>query len=413
MALNPEQVQLIKATVPVLKEHGVTITKVFYSNMLDANPELKTIFNHSNKVNGNQPMALAGALLAYATYIDDLGVLSPAVERICHKHASLYIQPEHYQIVGKYLLEAMGQVLGDALTPPLLEAWGAAYWQLANVMIGKEADLYKSANGWTQFRDFRVARKEPESDEITSFYLEPVDGKPLPTFLPGQYVSIQVPVPELTYAQCRQYSLSDEPQPTYYRISVRRDPGVLDAAAAHPGYVSNILHDTVNAGDIVQLSHPYGDFHLDNPAAEHPLVLLSAGVGLTPLTSMLNSLTTADALPSRPIHFVHGARTSAARAFKAHVQSLSTTLPTLHTTFFTSHPTDQDKQGVDYDYQGRVDISKLDDTQGLFLHNHATEYYICGPTAFMLDTQKALLAKGVDGSRIKMELFGTGGVPAA
>ncbi|KAL5340949.1 globin-like protein [Aspergillus crustosus] len=419
MSLAPEQIPLIKATVPVLQEHGGTITKLFYDNMLKAHPELHTVFNVANKVHGHQPLALAGALFAYATYIDELGVLSPALERICHKHASLSIQPEGYQIVGKYLLEAMGQVLGDALTPPLLEAWGTAYWQLANIMIAKEAELYKSADGWVEFRDFKIAKKEPESDVITSFYLEPVDGNPLPSFTPGQYVSIQIPVPQLNHPQCRQYSLSDAANPSYYRISVRRDPGLNasdPSAPVHPGYVSNILHETINVGDTVKLSHPYGDFRLENPAATHPLVLVSAGVGLTPLTAIVNSLTVAQgpaAGNTRPIHFIHGAHSSTSRAFQAHLQTLSTSAPNLRTTYFLTEPSDSDQEGVDYNYTGRVDLSKLDEAKDLFLDNKDTEFYICGPTAFMLESKKALAAKGVEEGRVHAELFGTGGVPAA
>ncbi|RDW67267.1 flavohemoprotein [Aspergillus mulundensis] len=409
MALTPEQIPLIKATVPVLQEHGATITKLFYDNMLNAHPELHSVFNVSNKVHGHQPLALAGALFAYASNIDNLGVLSPAVERICHKHASLAIQPEGYNIVGKFLLEAMGQVLGDALTPPLLDAWAAAYWQLANLMIAKEDALYKSADGWTDFRDFRVARKVPESDLITSFYLEPVDAKPLPSFLPGQYVSIQVPVPQLNHPQCRQYSLSDQPAPTYYRISVRKDPGLNPSdpsAPTHPGYVSNILHDTIHVGDTVKLTHPYGDFHLSDPSASTPLVLISAGVGLTPLTSMVNTLRTPSS-STRPIHFIHGAHTSSSRAFHAHLASL----PNLRTTHFLTAPSESDKEGETYTQAGRVDLSKIADAD-LFLDDKATEYYICGPTAFMLASRSALVARGVDEARVHMELFGTGGVPA-
>jgi nitric oxide dioxygenase len=414
MSLSPEQVQLIKATVPVLQEHGLTITKLFYDNMLNAHPELRVVFNVSNKVHGHQPMALAGALFAYASHIDNLGVLSPAVARICHKHASLYIQPDQYETVGKFLLEAMGLVLGDALTPPILDAWAAAYWQLAKLMIGIEADLYKSAEGWTEFRDFRVAQKVPESDVITSFYFEPVDGKPLPPFIPGQYVSIQIDVPQLSHAQCRQYSLSDQPNPTYYRISVRKDAGLDTSnpeAPAHPGYVSNILHSSVNVGDIVKLSHPYGDFRLENADATTPLVLISAGVGLTPLTAMVNSLTGSSS--TRPIHFIHGAHTGASRAFGPAIAALAQRIPTLRTTNFLTVPGENDKEGVDYDFVGHVDVAKLDGDKDLFLGDKQAEYYVCGPTSFMVDTKKALVARGVDEARVHMELFGTGGVPAA
>ncbi|PYH97139.1 globin-like protein [Aspergillus ellipticus CBS 707.79] len=418
MALTQEQTDIIKATVPVLKEHGNTVTSVFYKNMLQAHPELNAIFNTSNQVNGHQPRALAGAVFAYAANIDNLGALGGAVELICNKHASLYIQPEHYAIVGKFLLEAMGEVLGDALTPAIHDAWAAAYGQLADIMINREAALYKASEGWTEFREFRIAKKVPESSEITSFYLEPVDGKPLPSFNPGQYISVQVFVPKLNHPQVRQYSLSDKPRPEYYRISVKKEAGPAPTEAdakAHPGCVSNLLHDTKKEGDIVKVSHPYGDFFLS--AAEKqstsPIVLLAAGVGLTPLTSILNTLLeTPEAQTERKISFVHGARTSGARAFRPQIRELATKVPNLHAAFFTSHPGAEDKEGEDYDFAGRLDLSKLDAKNDLFFDDASTQYYVCGPTPFMLDVKSKLTAEGVSGDRIKMELFGTGGIPA-
>ncbi|KNG88880.1 flavohemoprotein [Aspergillus nomiae NRRL 13137] len=376
-----------QATVPVLQQHGTNITTVFYDNMLTAHPELNAVFNNANKTNGHQPRALAGALFAYASHIDDLGALGPAVELICNKHASLYIQPDQYQIVGKFLLEAMGQVLGDALTPEILDAWATAYWQLADLMIGREAELYKQADGWTEFRDFRIAKKVPESSEITSFYLEPVDGKPLPKFRPGQYISVQC-----------------------------QEGGRLNTADANapsnPGYVSNILHAKINEGDVVKVSHPFGDFYLSDAESPNPIVLIAAGVGLTPLTSILKTLTSnpPDA-PQRKIHFIHGARSAAARAFKKDIDSLAEKYQDLHATFFETHPGAEEKQGEDYDHQGRVDLSKLDKSKDLFLDDPKTEYYVCGPDRFMTSTRAALAAAGVSEDRIKLELFGTGGVP--
>ncbi|KAJ5110441.1 hypothetical protein N7532_000976 [Penicillium argentinense] len=410
--LSPNQLQLIKATVPVLVDHGKSITTVFYKNMLAAHPELNNVFNMPNQVNGHQPRALAGALFAYASNIDNLGALGPAIELICNKHASLYIKPDDYKIVGKYLLEAMGEVLGEALTPEIKDAWAAAYWQLADIMIGREQQIYQQSEGWTDWRDFKIIDKVPESDEITSFYLAPVDGKPLPAFQPGQYISVQVYVDELKCDQPRQYSLSDKPSPDYYRISVKKEKG-LDAtestAAAHPGYVSNLLHNTKNKGDIVKVSHPAGDFFYTPTEENHPVVLISAGVGLTPLTSILNTLTTKSPA-ERKLHFIHGARTSKARAFQGHVAGLAKEYPNLRATFFTSQPSGEDKQGVDYDHVGRVDLSKLDSTNDLFLDDFQTEYYICGPDKFMTDTKSSLEGLGVKADRIKMELFGTGGV---
>lgn len=415
MSLSPEQTDTIKATVPVVQEHGKTITTTFYKNLLNDHPELNTVFNRTNQVNGHQASALAGALFAYAANIDNLGALGPAVELICNKHASLYIQPEHYDLVGKYLLEAMGQVLGAALTPEIHEAWGAAYWQLANLFIGREDAIYKQSGGWTQWRDFRVTRKVPESEEITSFYLQPVDEKPLPLYHPGQYISVQVHVKDLKYPQARQYSLSDKPRSDYYRISVKKEDGFNPAdpaAKTNPGYVSNVLHGSVNEGDVIQVSHPCGDFFLvEEGSASHPVVLLAAGVGLTPLTSMLNTLTT-DVAGSRKIHFIHGARTSSVRAFKDQIKSKTQQHPNLQATFFTSSPSADEKQGVDYDYEGRVDLSKLDANKSLFLDALDAQYYVCGPASFMNDTASALKAKGVSADRVHMEAFGTGGVPA-
>ncbi|KAJ5330095.1 hypothetical protein N7452_010485 [Penicillium brevicompactum] len=414
-AMTPDQIAVIKATVPVLAQHGNTITTVFYRNMLEAHPELNTIFNTPNQVNGHQPRALAGALYAYASHIDDLGALSSAVELICNKHASLYIQPDHYKIVGKYLLEAMGEVLGAALTPEILDAWATAYWQLADLMIGREKQLYEQSEGWTDWREFKIANKVKESEEITSFYLAPVDGKPLPTFQPGQYISVQANVPALGYPQARQYSLSDQPKPDYYRISVKKETGINSTdpapAVTNPGYISNLLHDTFNIGDTLQVSHPYGDFFLSPSKSDSttPIVLISAGVGLTPLTSMVNTLTS-QAPQSRKLHFIHGARTSAGRAFKDHISRLSELSSPIQATFFTSHPVEGDKEGVDYHHVGRVDLTKLDD-KDLYLEDAETEYYICGPEKFMTDVESSLKARGVAADRIKMELFGTGGVP--
>ncbi|PLN79365.1 globin-like protein [Aspergillus taichungensis] len=415
MSLTPDQVGLIKATVPILREHGLTITATFYKNMLAAHPELHSVFNTANQFNGHQPKALAGALFAYASHIDDLGALGPAVELICHKHASLYIQPEQYDIVGKYLLEAMGQVLGSALTPEILDAWATAYGQLAKIMIGREAELYRQSEGWTQFRDFRIAAKVPESAEITSFHLAPVDGQPLPKFQPGQYISVQLFVPDLKYPQARQYSLSDAPHADHYRISVRKHPGLDPSnpdARVNPGYVSNLLHDNVQEGDLIKVSHPYGDFFFrEELAGKNPVVLLGAGVGLTPLMSILNTLAGHTA-PDRPVTFIHGARTARARAFHGYVQGLKEKIPSLKTTFFNSEPAADEIAGVDYDKAGRISLPLLDRSADLHLDDPTTGYYVCGPESFMVDMRAWLREQGVSDDRLNLELFGTGGVPA-
>lgn len=434
MSLTPAQTDLIKATIPILKQHGDTISTVFYRNMLEAHPDLNSVFNTTNQVTGHQPRALAGALLAYATHIDNPSVLGPTIELICNKHASLYIRPDQYEIVGTHLLGGMKQVLGDALTPEIHDAWAAAYWQLAHLLIGREEQLYKTANEhghWSDWRSFRIVRKQPESTEITSFYLSPVDEEkqqllPLPSFKPGQYIGVQTHVPTLSYPQARQYSLSDSPHPDYYRISVKKESGVNPhnpSDIRHPGYVSNVLHDLYKEGDTLRVAHPFGDFHLSDstisssssPSTPNPIVLISAGVGLTPLTSMLNTLTAPDARvhnSKRKIHFIHGVRTANARAFPDHFRSLQRSSPeTVRVTFFNSAPAKGEREGVDYDRVGRIDLEQLDRERDLFLGDASTEYYVCGPAGFMLSIEEALKGLGVGGDRILMEVFGTGGIP--
>ncbi|KZF21579.1 flavohemo protein [Xylona heveae TC161] len=488
MALTQEQINTIKATVPVLEQYGGIITTTFYKNMLSENPELKNVFNSANQITGHQPRALAQSVYAYAANIDNLGALSAAVENICNKHASLYIRPEQYNIVGTYLLAAMKQVLGDALTPEIHDAWAAAYWQLANIMIDREAQLYKEGGDWTDWKKFKIAKKVAESAEITSLYLEPVenvDGKALPPFKPGQYISVMLDVPNLNHQQARQYSLSDSPNSNYYRISVKKESGVNPTnpeMKAHPGYVSNILHDIKKEGDVILVSHPRGDFFLSEQSVEksHPIVLISAGVGLTPLMSILNTVAckkssaagaakcpfashaqnSGTAAPTgqcpfsgksanasttphsssspRKIHFIHGTRSTEAQAFRKHLLALQTKTSSstdnesnsqgdsdkeneakprsnldVHVTFFNKTPAAGDVKGKDYHHVGRIDLDKLDRDTELYLNDPKTEYYVCGPEGFMTETRKKLVQYGVDVDRVKLELFGTGGVPAA
>jgi nitric oxide dioxygenase len=413
--LTPTQVQTIKATVPVLAEHGNTITTKFYADMLTDHPSLKNVFNNTHQATGHQASALAGALYAYAANIDNLGTLSPTVELICHKHASLYIKAEQYDIVGTYLLQTMKAVLGDAATEQVLDAWGAAYWQLANLMIGKEDGLIKQA-GWNDWKDSKIAKKVKESEEITSFYLTPAEEDlEVPTFKPGQYISVNILVDELDGGtwQARQYSLSDAPGKDYLRISVKKEHGIVVGKSEHTeheGYISNILHERREVGDVIKISHPFGDFYFeeDQTQKDAPMVLISAGVGLTCLTSILNTLLGQKS--SRLVSWIHGARNSDNRAFKKDIDALAAENKNVHAVYFSSSPKDGEVEGKDYTIKGRIDMDRVD-KEVLFTGNDKTEYFICGPTQFMLDVEAKLKSYGVAAERVKMELFGTGGVP--
>ncbi|OTA53832.1 globin-like protein [Hypoxylon sp. EC38] len=402
--LSQSQISIIKATVPVLQTHGETITKTFYENMLKAHPELNNIFNTTSQITNRQPRALAHAVLAYATHIDDLTKLTGAVQRIAQQHVSLFVQPEQYDIVGTYLLGAIGQVLGDAATPDIVDAWTAAYGVLAKIFIDTEQQLYKADENWTGWRKFRIAKKRQEADDITSFYLEPVDGVvPLLTFLPGQFVSLQIPVPKLGYNQCRQYSLSQAPlgDGRTYRVSVKKEH---DDELNIDGIISNILSDEYNEGDVVELSHPHGLFTLD-PAdilkEGAPVVLISAGVGATPLVSMLQALAQPSSV-KRQVSWIHTSRSKARQPFANEVEAIVEDIKDRVSTHV--HLT----QGLNSEGKPRLDILALDRERDLFVHDRRTEYYICGPESFMLELRAKLMGLGVDKERVYLELFATG-----
>ncbi|KAI3320566.1 globin-like protein [Xylariaceae sp. AK1471] len=398
--LTPSQIAIVKATAPVLKQYGVAITSLFYKNMLDANPELRNIFNEANQVGGAQPRALAGAVFAYATYVDDLGKLSDAVERIAHKHASLNVQPEHYPIVGKFLLEAVATALGDACTPEIAEAWTAAYACLAEIFINRERQLYVAFENWTGWRRFKIQKRVVESTEITSFYLAPEDGVALPQYLPGQYISLQLYIPKLGLRQPRQYSISDAPGSDCYQISVKKETG---KSAAVPGLISNTLHDELSEGDTVELTHPTGEFFV-RIEEDTPIVLISAGVGITPMISILSSAVSSGS--SRNISLIHGAHASEVCAF-ADTLKRACEKPNIQATMFLSTPKENEVQGVDYDYEGRVNLGKIN-PECLFMDNSSTHYYVCGPSSFMIDTRQYLLDHHVSQDRIHLEIFGVG-----
>ncbi|KAK4129377.1 riboflavin synthase domain-like protein [Parathielavia appendiculata] len=294
------------------------------------------------------------------------------------------------------------------MTPTVFAAWEKAYWLLAKMLIGREAQLYKDFEKWASWRKFKIDRVVPETEDIYSFYLVPEDGKKLPKFFPGQYVSLRVHSPE-GYMQARQYSLSEAWREDYYRISVKRDEGARYANSVsksyfHPGLVSNMLIDHMPAGSTVELSHPAGEFFLDvNNSSATPLVLISAGVGATALIAIANTVTKTQ--PGRPISWIHGSRRTV--PFEEHIAQLRRNNPNFRTNIFKTHLASSDVVGVTYNYDFRMDLAKVG-ADNLFLHNSGTEYFICGPEQFMMEMSDYLKAQGVGAARVKFELFSTG-----
>lgn len=384
----------IDASVPVLREHGLTITRTFYRNMFAAHPELTNLFNMGNQASGVQQQSLAAAVFAYAVNIDNAQALGPVVNHIVHKHASVGIKAEHYPIVGRYLLGAIQEVLGDAATPALIAAWDEAYSELAVALIDTEKTLYAQADTDPgELRNVRVREVRNESEDIRAFVLEPEDNKPFPLFKPGQYVSVSVIFDDGS-TQLRQYSLSDSPNAQCLRISVKRERKDGEKPA---GRVSSWLHAHARVGTILKITHPFGDFTPDTEATK-PIVLLSAGVGITPMISVLNHI--AQTNPAREVIFAHAARGKAWHAHRTDVTAAAKRMPNLRTaTFYETE--DADACDGKTTHVGLMDVARL---PGWSYAD--ADVYLCGPVEFMQLQWRALLDAGISVTHLHREVFG-------
>jgi nitric oxide dioxygenase len=379
---------IVKSTVPLLEAGGEALTTYFYTMLLRDYPQVIPFFNKAHQRNGDQPRALANGVLMYARHIDQLEALGDLVNVIVNKHVALQILPEHYPMVGDCLLRAIRDVLGaDVATDAVIQAWAAAYGQLADILIGAEKQAYDTTaqadGGWRGTRDFVVTRKVAESDEITSFHFAPVDGKPVMAFLPGQYIGLRVVVDGEEMR--RQYSLSAASNGRTYRISVKREPG---------GKVSNHLHDEVHEGSVVALMPPSGQFTLGD--GTRPVVFISGGVGITPMLSMLES-----ALQTgRPVHFIHAARHGGVHAFRDVVDAHAAAHPQLQTYFCYEQARENDRAPH---ATGFLDEKILG---GWLPASRDVDAYFVGPKPFMKAIKRHLSALGVPAAQSRYEFFG-------
>ncbi|MDD1510244.1 NO-inducible flavohemoprotein [Pseudomonas sp. CNPSo 3701] len=385
--LSNQQRAIIKATVPLLETGGEALTRHFYAMMLKEYPEVRPLFNQAHQASGAQQRALANAVLMYARHIDRLEALGPLVGQIVNKHVALQILPEHYPIVGSCLLRAIREVLGEEIaTDEVIQAWGVAYGQLADILIGAEEQAYKeheqAPGGWRGSRDFKVVSKTPESEEITSFLLAPVDGGAVLRQQPGQYIGLRMVIDG--QEQRRNYSLSAQGNGREYRISVKREA---------KGKVSNYLHDHIQEGDTLELFPPAGDFVL-RPSSK-PLALITAGVGITPALTMLEAARES----GRPIHFIHYARHGGVHAFKQWIEEQSRAYPQISYRFCYSAPRDGDQPHA----QGVVSREQLADW---LPEDRDLDAYFLGPKPFMAQVKRHLNDLGVPGEQCHYEFFG-------
>ncbi|MGR2738796.1 NO-inducible flavohemoprotein [Billgrantia sp. Q4P2] len=380
--LTQQQEQLIESTAPVVAEHLGAITQRFYPLMFARYPEVKPLFNDAHQADGGQPRALAGAVLAYVQLRQNREKVREVLATVVSKHVSLDIRPEHYPIVGECLMAAIGEVLGDAVTPKIADAWSTLYEELAGLLIELEDHRYlefeRRPGGWRGPREFRIADIRQESTVIRSFVLAPVDGGPVAEHAPGQYIGVRLTIDgEPLY---RHYSLSDVPNGKHYRISVKREP---------QGRASRHLHDAMAVGDTLELLPPAGDLTLQD--GDEPLLLASGGVGQTPMLPLARQALA----QGRRVVYLHAALDAQHHAFRDEIAALAEAHPEQLRTVMVHERGDQ------ADHIGRIDRELL----AQLLPANARCYYV-GPQGFMGAIDKALAELGVPVERRHYEHFG-------
>ncbi|ATC88124.1 NO-inducible flavohemoprotein [Pseudoalteromonas arctica] len=387
--LSDKTIEIVKSTVPLLAQAGTVVTDHFYKRLFSHNPELKNIFNMANQDTGRQQFALFNALAAYAQNIDNLAVLKEALTRINHKHTSLNILPEHYPIVGAHLIGTLKELLPEQFTPDVEYAWREAYGVLADICITEEAALYEHSKnkhgGWAGTRQFEITNKQAESELVTSFTLTPVDGEAVITHKPGQYLGIKVKPEGAEYEEIRQYSISQKSNAKNYRISVKKE------LQPKPGMVSNHLH-SLEQGTIVELYPPAGDFFLRNNT--NPAVLISAGVGQTPMLAMLETLLSDNS--NQEIMYLHACENTQQHSFSKYLNELNAVYNRLQTMTWFNQAT----EGADF-----TGLMNLNAVQAQLPLSNG-DFYLCGPAGFMAFIKNQLLELGVKNEQIHYEVFG-------
>eukprot|EP01138_Halocafeteria_seosinensis_P010791 gb/GECG01011021.1/.p1 GENE.gb/GECG01011021.1/~~gb/GECG01011021.1/.p1 ORF type:complete len:436 (+),score=65.16 gb/GECG01011021.1/:1-1308(+) len=388
--LNEEQKKIVQDTAPAVAENVLDITKTFYPIMFERYPEVATYFNQTHQQTGAQPRALANAVVAYATHLDKLGEISGPVNTIVHKHTALNVKPEQYPIVGECLLEAIGKVMGNAVNQEVMQAWEAAYNQLARILIeAEEAEYSRKENlpgGWRGGRTFQIADKVRESDEITSFYLKPKDGTIVMNFEPGQYLGLRLTANGQTTQ--RNYSLSAPAAKDTYRISVKKEDG---------GLVSSWLHDEAQVGTELTVFPPAGDFVLRE--GTNPVLFCTGGVGVTPALAMLEHIVQNNV--NREINWIHAARNRSAQAFRTRVQELAQKHPNLRYQFILA-----EEESIDPSQNESKGLLTKEHVNGMVSSPGNVDSYVLGPKGFMQSAVSTLKDIGVPRDNINFEFFG-------
>ncbi|MGV9634280.1 globin domain-containing protein [Nocardia rhamnosiphila] len=389
--LEAHHADVIRATLPVIAQHIDDITALFYTKLFAARPDLLAgLFNRGNQAQGAQQRALAASIATFATHLVDSALPHPRemLARIGHKHASLGIVAEQYPVVHEHLFAAIVEVLGtETVTAEVAAAWDRVYWLMADTLIEFERALYKGAGvgPGDVFRETVVTERIDDPSGVVTFVVEAADpADPLPDFIPGQYVSVGATLPDGA-RQLRQYSLVHAAREGRLAFAVRPVAATADQPA---GEVSNWLATQVTVGDNLAITLPFGDLTLDT-AATTPVVLISAGIGITPMIGILEYL--AVGASRRRVLVAHADRNPDTHPLRALQRELVDALPNADLELWYEQPSGAGRPGT-------LTVSALD------LPPEA-DIYLCGGAGFLQSVRAQLTAAGVPLTRVHFELF--------
>jgi len=380
-SLSPESIAVVKATAPVVAEHALEITSLFYKTMFANRPEVLHYFNKAHQVNQAQPKALADSVIAYATHIEELDKLGPLVQKIAERHVALAILPAHYFIVHDNLMKAIGVFLGDAATTEIAAGWSEAVLFLAYVCITAEEKLYQEKEskkgGWRYEKEFVVHSKKSVAEDTVQFQFKmgdaDADKAPSFDFVAGQYLTVRVP------------ALGDLVAPRHYTVTCQPGSNVLEMTQrlVDGGVMSTYMHKYLNVGDKVLLGPPSGVFVPVSKTKD--MVLISAGIGITPMVAFYRSC---KSQVKAVCHLDQSRERHACR-------EVFETCPVKVYHYSKSK-------------EGRPNLTGLA-TKLAKAGGTNADYYICGPNSFMENMEDALRMLGCNS--IHAEVFGTGSVP--
>lgn len=388
--MTKDQEQIIQATLPVVAENLSTIINKFYSILLTNNPELKNVFNSTNQKTGLQSKSLTNSIATFAMNYNNLDAIQGMIKQIAHKHCSIGVTVEQYTLVGNSLIAAIDEVLGAVVTDEIRTAWGAFYWSFADCLIDTEKKLYSensASENNQQFKPYRIIKKVDEALNIFSLYLKPVNGV-IDKFSPGQYVSIKVNLG--SYTQIRQYSISDVENGECIRITIKCEANYDAETIA----VSDFIYKNFQENDLCEISVPYGLFVLNTNTVKD-VMLISAGVGITPTMSMLKTLIHTNC--SQQVTFLHLTENSQYHIFKQELAEINAENLTKYV--YYNNPSANDILNQDY-VGSQFNFDNLQQ-----FANSNTDYYICASDGIINLIQSKLVSFGINKANINHEAF--------